>query len=282
MEYIRQTNKYKVKKSYLTHFLKKYWFIPSDVLQRGIEANIWDLCQFKKPILDIGVGNGKISLFIFRNHGQLDVGIDLDKKSLESAKKTKKYKKIIHADAQNLPFKNTSFNTVVSNSTFEHIANDLKAISEVSRVLKKGGLFFATAPSEFLQKWILEYEEKINKIKAQQNLIKFNKRANHLHYHSLSKWRQYFKKNNFEMVFYKYYFPKKTAIVWYEIFKKFTYKLGNREAWSIFGDSKITKFLPKRIIIKFLKNIVLKKAFENGFFVNSGKGAQLFMIAKKV
>lgn len=282
MGFIRQADKYKVKESYLTYFLEQYWFIPSDALQRGVEAIIWNLCQFKKPVLDIGVGNGKIDEFLFRNHGKIDVGIDLDKSGLESAKKTKKYKKIVRADAQDLPFKNTSFNTIVSNSTFEHIANDLKAVSEVSRVLKKGGLFFTTIPSEFLQKWVLEYEEKVNKSRSQQNLIKFNKRTNHLHYRSLNRWRQYFKINNLKIVFYKYYFPKETAIVWYKIFKKFTYKLGNREVWSIFGDSKITKFLPKGTIIKLLKNIVLKKAFENGFFVNSEMGAQLFIIAEKI
>lgn len=282
MEFIRQKNKYKVKESYLIHFLNKYWFIPSDVLQRAIEANIWDLCQFKNPVLEIGVGNGKMGLIIFKNHGKIDVGIDLDKSGLDDAKKTKKYKKILHVDAQNMPFKNASFNTIVSNSTFEHIANDLKAISEVSRVLKKGGLFFATIPSEFLQKWVLEYEKKINKAKSQQNLIKFNKRANHLHYRSISRWRQCFKKDNLGIVFYKYYFPKETAMVWYEIFKKFTCKLGNREVWSIFANSKVVKLIPKVLIIKLLKNVVLKNAFKNGFFVNSGNGAQLFIVAKKV
>lgn len=282
MELIKQVKEYKVKKSYLTYFLKKYWFIPSDVLQRGIEANIWDLCQFKRPVLDIGVGNGKMSAFIFKNHPEFDVGIDSETSGLESAKTTKKYRKIIHADAQNLPFKNISFNTVVSNSTFEHIAQDLKAISEVSRVLKKGGLFFTTVPSEFLQKWVLEYEEKKNKAESQENLIKFNKRTNHIHYRSLSNWKQYLKKNNLEIVFYKYYFPKEVALHWYKLFKIFTYRLSSREVWSILGDSKITKFLPKGMLIKLLKNIVLKNSYNNGFFIDSGNGAQLFMITKKV
>lgn len=282
MNYFRQENKYKVNEDYLSYFLKKYWFSPSDVLQRGIEANIWNLCQFKNPVLDIGVGNGEMSLSIFKNHGQLDVGIDLDENGLESAKKTKKYKKIIHADAQNLPFKNASFNTVVSNSTFEHIENDLKAVSEVARVLKKKGLFFITIPSEFLQKWVLENEKKINKAKSQQNLIRFNSRANHLHYRSLSRWKECFKKYDLKIIFHKYYFSKKTAILWYEIFKKFTYKLGNREVWSILGDSKITKFLPKGMIIELLQNRILKNSYNNGFFIDSGDGAQLFMIAKKI
>lgn len=278
----RKAKKYKVKESYLTHFLKEYWFIPSDVLQRGIEANAWELCLFKRPMLDIGIGNGKMSNFIFRNIPRIDVGIDSDEDGLESAEKTRKYLKILHVNAESMPFEDASFNTVVSNSTFEHITNDLKAVSEVSRVLKKDGLFFATVPSEYLQKWVLEYEEKKNKTKSKESLVKFNQRTNHLHYRSMDDWEGNLRKNNLEMVFCKYYFPKKTALLWYKLFKKFTYRLGNREIWSILGDSKITRFLPKGIIINFLKNIILKNAYKNGLFVNKGCGAQLFMIAKRI
>jgi ubiquinone/menaquinone biosynthesis C-methylase UbiE len=281
MDRVNKTKKYKVKKSYLTHFLKEFWFIPPDVLQRGIEANVWDLCEFKKPILDVGIGNGRMSNFIFRNSPRIDIGIDSEESGLESARKTKKYRKVMHTNAENMPFDDASFNTVVSNSTFEHITDDAKAISEVARVLKKNGLFFITVPSEYLQKWILEFEEKENKIQAQKNLIKFNRRANHLHYRMLSEWKRNFNKNNLEIVLYRYYFPKKIALFWYKLFKWFTRKLGKREAWSIIGDSKITKFIPKDMVINYLKNKTLKNAYENGFFVNSGVGAQLFMIIRK-
>jgi ubiquinone/menaquinone biosynthesis C-methylase UbiE len=262
----------KVKEEYLAHFLKEYWFIPSDALQRGIEANVWEQCQFKSPVLDIGVGDGTANAFIFK--GKIDVGIDLSNKGLKNAEKIGKYKELIHASAEDTPFKDASFNTVVSNSTFEHIANDLKAVSEVARVLKKGGLFFLTVPSEYLQKWILEYDGK-------KILEKFNHRANHLHYRSLQDWKKYFKKNNLKMISSKYYFSKKIALFWYKLFKQFTHKLGNHEMWSIISDPKIVRFIPKKITISLLKNVILKDTYENGFFTDSN-GAQLFMIAKKI
>ncbi len=281
MNYFKQAKKYKVKKSYLTHFLQTYWFIPSDVLQRGIEANIWDLCLFRRPILDIGIGNGKISTFIFRNHPQIDVGIDSDENGLESAKRTKKYRKILHADAENMPFKDASFYTIVSNSTFEHITNDLKAVSEVARVLKNDGLFFITVPSEFLQKWVLEYEEKKNKDTSQENLNKFNKRTNHLHYRSLNNWKKYFQKNNLEMVFYKYYFSQETAMFWYKLFKIFTYTVSKRELWSYIEHSKISHIIPKKVIINLLEKRILGDVYKNAFFTNSENGGQLFMVVQK-
>lgn len=282
MDFFKQTKKYKVKKSYLIRFLRKYWFIPSDVLQRGIEADVWDLCRFRRPILDIGVGNGKISMFIFRNHPQIDVGIDSDESGLESARETKKYIKILPADAQNLPFKDASFSTVVSNSTFEHIENDLKAVSEVARVLKKGGLFFLTVPSVFLKDWIFEYEKERDEQKAKDKLEKFNKRTQHLHYNAFSEWKNIFNKNNMGIVFYKYYFPKKVALFWYNLFKIFTFKINNRELWSYLGHSSITKYLPKKLIIIPLEHLILRDTYNNAFFTDYGEGAQLFMIAKKI
>lgn len=47
------------------------------------------------------------------------------------------YKKIVAGNATDLPFKDQTFKTVISNSTFEHISADKKAVSEVGRVLKK-------------------------------------------------------------------------------------------------------------------------------------------------
>lgn len=265
---------YKVKESYLSYFLKEFWFIPPDVLQRGIEANVWDLCQFNKPILDIGIGNGRMTKFIFRKAPKIDVGIDNDKSGLEEARKANRYEKVMFANAEKMPFKDGFFKTVVSNSTFEHISNDLSAVSEVGRVLMDGGLFYLTVPSEFFPKWILEIDNK-------EKLMEFNIRADHLHYRPIEEWKRYFKKNNLELIFCKYYFPKKTFTIWYRLFKLFTGKINNRELWFIVGQSRLTGLIPKKIVINILKNIILKNAYKNGFFTDF-QGAQLFMVAKKI
>ncbi len=281
MEFIKQKKKYKVNLSYLKAYLNKFWYIPSDALQRGIEANIWGMCKFQLPVLDIGVGDGQISKFIFKNKSKIDVGIDIDDRGFDKARATKKYHKVICASAEKMPFEDRSFNSVVSNSTFEHIKNDIKAVSEVARVLKKEGLFFLTVPSKFLKQWILEYESDINKIKAKKKLNNFNRRTRHLRYRSFSEWEKIFTENNLKIIFYKYYFPKDVALYWYKLFKIFTLKIGNRELWSYLGESKITKFFPKNIVIELLESIILKKPYENAFFTNTENGAQLFIVAKK-
>lgn len=280
--FIRQSNIYKVKKHFLKEYLKAYWFVPSDVLQRAIEANIWDICKFKPPVLDIGIGNGQISKYIFKNHPKMAVGIDIEEDSVNKAKTCGKYNKVICVNAEKMPFKDKSFNSVVSNSTFEHIENDINAVSEVRRILKNNGLFFLTVPNASLRSWIFEYEKDRSKSNAKDKLEKFNKRANHLHYRSISEWKRIFKKHNMEIVFYKHFFHKKVALHWYKMFKISTYSFGKRELWSLLGQSKITKFLPNKLICYILENNVLKNSYNDGFFLNSEKGGQIFMIVKKI
>lgn len=277
MNYIKESNIYKPKYIYFKLFINKFWFIPSDVLQRSLEASIWDLCKFKHPILDIGIGNGEITPLIFKNIKQIDVGIDIEASGLNQAKKTGRYKMVLCEDAAKMKLKNSSFNTVVSNSTFEHIDKDLKAISEVARILKRNGLCFLTIPSDFLPKWILELE----KNNPMQKLIEFNKRANHIHYRSISEWKKIFNDNGMKIEFYKFYYPKNVAMHWYKMFKLFTYKFNNKEIWSYIGYSKISKLIPKEIF-KRLEEKVLRKSFQEGFLTNNNEGAMLFIVAKKL
>jgi len=279
-EFVKK-GKYFPKKVYLNLFLKKFWFIPSDVFQRSIEGGIWDYCNFKRPILDIGIGNGAITPLIFKNIDKIDVGIDIEESGLAQAEQSGMYKKVLRDDAEKMSFKNSTFNTIISNSTFEHIKNDVRAVSEVSRVLKKNGLFFLTVPCTFLPNWILEYEGSKKEAKiAKKNLSDFNKRVQHYHYRSISDWRKIFKNNGIILEFYKFYYSKETVIFWYKIFKLFTKRFAGKELWSIIGFSKYAKLLPKDVLIKIEKQI-LEKKFEKAFFTDNEEGGMLFMVARK-
>lgn len=44
-------------------------------------------------------------------------------------------------DVMNIPYEDESFDMVIANSMLYHVANLSKAISEVKRVLKTGGIF---------------------------------------------------------------------------------------------------------------------------------------------
>ena len=50
------------------------------------------------------------------------------------------------ADICNLPFRNNQYDLIFCNHVLEHIPNDLKAMTELYRVLKKGGTLIAQVP----------------------------------------------------------------------------------------------------------------------------------------
>lgn len=131
-------------------FFKKYLKVAplSHALWRSVEAQELAKYPLKKPVLDIGCGFGEFGGVFFSS--QVEVGLDINEEEILRAAASGKYKKTIAADARNLPFKNNSFKTVISISTLEHIPNNAKVFKEAYRVLKPGGKFYFTVPTEKL------------------------------------------------------------------------------------------------------------------------------------
>jgi ubiquinone/menaquinone biosynthesis C-methylase UbiE len=55
--------------------------------------------------------------------------------------------RLVQADGTRLPFKDSSFDLVVSSETIEHIPDDRAVISEIARVLVPGGRLLLTVPN---------------------------------------------------------------------------------------------------------------------------------------
>lgn len=67
---------------------------------------------------------------------------------------------VIRGDATCLPFRDSSFDCIITSEMLEHIDDDIKALGELSRVLRPGGMLAATVPSWFPEKinWMLSEE----------------------------------------------------------------------------------------------------------------------------
>src|SRR5688572_3243596 len=95
-------------------------------------------------ILNIGAGTGD-DLHVLKHFGKNYV-IDIDEEALnyiDPALCEEKRK----ADACALPYEDNFFDVVISCDCFEHINDDKKAVSEVHRVLKPGGILLFTVPA---------------------------------------------------------------------------------------------------------------------------------------
>jgi ubiquinone/menaquinone biosynthesis C-methylase UbiE len=117
-------------------------------------------------IIDIGCGYGRL----FNEYRDFDtiVMMDYSINNLKNTQNTvlnylkedrKEFAKVyfVAADAQNLPFKNDTFNAAISVRIVHHLTSPEKFISETGRVLKNNGLF------------ILEFANKRNL----KNILKF-------------------------------------------------------------------------------------------------------------
>ncbi len=109
-----------------------------------IQKNFKDTKNLK--ILDVGCGAGFATNYLsdFSNH---ITGIDLATTAMDTAKKFGLKNghsdvKYITGDANNLPFDEQHFDVVISLDFLEHVDQPEHIISEISKVLKPGGLFF--------------------------------------------------------------------------------------------------------------------------------------------
>ncbi len=121
-------------------------------LIRPIEGLLFqkNISLIKFPILDFGCGDGFFAKTVFEKI-KIDVGIDLiENNKVNKARKNNVYKKIVLYDGNKLPFKDNSFNTIISNCVLEHVPQINDSLAEIYRVLKPNGYFIA---SVITNKW---------------------------------------------------------------------------------------------------------------------------------
>lgn len=138
------------------------WYFQSlrvDVFQR-----FWHKSRFREvskliepiggTVLDIGCADGVFSKVIFdKSHADKFIGMDVINSSVDWANKhwkKEKNMKFIFGDAHDLKFKTGTFDAVFAMEVLEHVVNPKKVLSEIRRILKKGGYAVFLVPSDNL------------------------------------------------------------------------------------------------------------------------------------
>ncbi len=208
---IDQTKDYYEKnfKKYGLSFQRKY---PNEELCRFIGRTFYKKNYKKKgeiKILEVGCGSGA-NLKMLLNEGFNAFGLDISEKSIELLKysfKKKKNKPILSVgNMKKLPYDKYFFDCIIDvfSSTHLNSKEGLIFISEISRCLKKNGLYFSYFPSKksdiFKSKKKLMYD-KDTVLKVYKKKSPY--RINNLPFRFLSNYEyaKILKKNNIETIY---------------------------------------------------------------------------------
>lgn len=239
-------------------------------LQRAAEAKAISSVKLKRPILDLGCGFGEFAEVFFEE--PVEMGIDCDSKELATARCGSKYQKLLRADARNLPFKNESFASILSVSTFEHIDDVDGVFKEVYRVLEKGGVLVFTVVTDKWDKAIC-YGPLLKKLGFKRlgefytNM--FNKVFKHKTLIGKSEWEKHLLNAGFKLDKSQEIVSSKVAFY----FDFFLFSAWVAQALKLIAGKRIV-FRPK-FITDFLVKLFLKYVEEDK------EGTNLFVIARK-
>lgn len=243
---------------------------PAIVLWRAIELKYVDLAlkrnKLDNPILDIGCAEGKIANILFRN--QKLFGLDIDWEFLKENNKAGVYKALVLADACSLPYKEKVFGGIFSNCVVEHIPNIDGLLNEARRVLKDGGIFLFTVPSDTFTDSLFGgvILDKLGlRTLSSWYKNKRNKMLNHFHCYNHNRWNVILKEKGFDLIEHRYYIGKKATFMW-DFLALLVF---------ILKTVRLSKYLLPTV------NKMSSKYLEKYYRMDSCEGSGLLLVAKK-
>lgn len=96
-------------------------------------------------ILDYGCGRGETMKRLSSNNKVRIIGLDI---STSNIKRAKRFGVVIRGSGDKLPFKGESFDAIIAYNVLHHMPNFRKALKEINRALKKGGLLLLSETVE--------------------------------------------------------------------------------------------------------------------------------------
>jgi SAM-dependent methyltransferase len=171
-------------------------------LLRAIESRYYQDLPIVEPVLDLGSGDASFAVQTFSK--KLDIGLDPWRAPMAEARTRNAHKLLTLAEGARMPFKDASFNTIVSNSVLEHIPDLEPVIAESFRVLRPGGHFLFCSPSDLFDRWLIGASVLGN---SYRNF--FQRISRHAHCDSPARWTQRLQSHGFAVDKIWYYFSPK-------------------------------------------------------------------------
>ncbi len=131
-------------KSERAHFIKGNEYLMQQSAARYRFAE--EYCKNKK-VLDTGSGEG-YGIDIISKFSALSIGVDYDFETVKHSRDKYKSKNsyFVCADCNNLPFKDSFFDAVISFELIEHLEAPDTYLTEITRIITKDGIYIGSTP----------------------------------------------------------------------------------------------------------------------------------------
>jgi SAM-dependent methyltransferase len=267
-------------KDYLSDFLRRYWFAPPVALWRSIEAKTLATLDFPAPMLDFGCGDGLYTEAIFGKQDGV-YGNDIAKAELPGARDSGVYwRGVQFADGHHLPYPDSFFGSVYSNSVVEHIPDLQNVLPELSRVLQKDGLLVFTVPSDQFRALLDGVKTAPTKQAAEAYAKSVDLLFSHHHYHTADEWRVLFASVNVKLIEARYYIPPETVAQWDRMNRE--YGIGRRSFFNILASPRLKFFGHRRLMSKQVYARLLPKLRPYYEANNRESGGGMLVVGRKM
>lgn len=135
---------------FYSYFSKIYDYINPIFYSEKMRERVVEMADIDEGdiVLEVGCGTGFTTMEIAKKVSQQRIFcVDLSKEQIKKAKKRLNVNFFL-GDAENLPFKDKTFDSAISAGSIEYWPNPLKGVYEMARVTKSGGKVVILAPRE--------------------------------------------------------------------------------------------------------------------------------------
>lgn len=213
-------------------------------MERALECELYRGRAFRRPILDLGCGDGLFAQMLFGATRSICVGLDPSLSELEEARRRGAYRTVLCARGDGaIPLRDGSCRTVFSNSVVEHIPELDAVLREVHRVLTDDGELMLTVPTDRFDRYTVGHQAlRWLGLGGVADVFSraFNAFWRHYHYDTPAGWRARLERAGFDVVETIEYSPR-AACVW--------------------RDAAVPLAFPSFVVKKLLKRWTLAPAF---------------------
>ncbi len=196
--------------------------------------------------VDIGCGDGELARVVFDAYEPRPrvIGVEPDPRDCALARASGAYEAVHCVSGDAIPVAAASMDFVFSNSTLEHIRDLEPVVAEAARVLRTGGEFVFTVPSEQFHACLRGggFVAMLARRRGQKYPALIDERLAHHRYLSPDEWTRLLRAHGFADVRSDRYFPRAAVRGW-ESLSNLTGGL----AYELFGARRATRQIQHRL-----------------------------------